>query len=71
VVIQFHIKKFMHIGWTNQKVQLKTKKQIMHNSKILTSQTYLSTLLSRYLVWFTHLGRPMYLPTYLSTYLYE
>jgi hypothetical protein len=23
--IQFHIKKFVHLGWTNQKVQPKTK----------------------------------------------
>jgi len=30
VVIQFHIKKFVHMGWTNQKARPKTKKQIMH-----------------------------------------
>jgi len=42
VAIQFHIKKFVHMGWANQKVQPKTKKQIMHNFKILTSPTYLS-----------------------------
>jgi dipeptide/tripeptide permease len=27
VVIQFHIKKFMHMGWANQKAQPKTKKK--------------------------------------------
>jgi len=27
VHIQFHIKKFVHMGWANQKVQPKTKKQ--------------------------------------------
>ncbi len=42
VRIQFHIKKFVHMGWANQKVQPKTKKQLMHNSKVLTSLTYLS-----------------------------
>jgi hypothetical protein len=42
VVIQFHIKKFVHMGWTNQKGQPKTKKQIMHVLKILTFTTYLS-----------------------------
>jgi hypothetical protein len=26
VVIQFHIMKFVHMGWTNQKAQSKTKK---------------------------------------------
>jgi len=26
VVIQFHIKKFVHMGWINQKGQPKTKK---------------------------------------------
>ncbi len=30
VVIQFHIKKFVHMGWANQKARPKTKKQIMH-----------------------------------------
>jgi hypothetical protein len=40
--IQFHIKKFVHMGWANQKAQPKTKKQIMYNSQILTSPTYLS-----------------------------
>jgi len=40
--IQFHIKKFVHMGWVNQKPQPKIKKQIMHNFKILTSPTYLS-----------------------------
>jgi hypothetical protein len=30
--MQFHIKKFVHMGWANQKAQPKTKKQIMHNS---------------------------------------
>jgi hypothetical protein len=25
MVIQFHIKKFVHMGWTNEKVQPKTK----------------------------------------------
>jgi hypothetical protein len=43
VVTQFHIKKFVHMGWANQKVQPKTKKQIMHISKVLTFPTYLST----------------------------
>ncbi len=42
VPMQFHIKKFVHMGWANQKVQPKTKKQIMHNSKVHTSPTYLS-----------------------------
>ncbi len=32
VHMQFHIKKFVHMGWANQKAQPKTKKQIMHNS---------------------------------------
>jgi hypothetical protein len=40
----------------------------MHNFKILTSPTYLSTKLIMYLIWLTHLGQPKYLPT-LSTYL--
>jgi dipeptide/tripeptide permease len=43
VVIQFHIKKFVHMGWTNQKVQYKTKKQIMHISKVFMFSTYLFT----------------------------
>jgi hypothetical protein len=43
VVIQFHIKKFVHMGWANQKVQPKTKKQIMHISKVFTFSTYLFT----------------------------
>jgi hypothetical protein len=33
----------MHMGSANQKGQPKTKKQIMHISKVLTFQTYLST----------------------------
>jgi hypothetical protein len=41
--IQFHIKKFVHMGWANQKGQPKTKKQIMHISKVPTFWTYLST----------------------------
>ncbi len=40
VVIQFHTEKFMDMGWANQKAQPKTKKQIMHNSKIFTSPTF-------------------------------
>jgi hypothetical protein len=43
VVIQFHIKKFVHMGWANKKGQPKTKKQIMHISKVPTFPTYLST----------------------------
>jgi len=43
IVIQFHTQKFMHMGWANQKVQPKTKRQIMHISKVLTFPTYLST----------------------------
>ncbi len=43
VIIQFHIKKFVHMGWSNQKVQPKTKKQIMHIFKVYTFPTYLST----------------------------
>jgi dipeptide/tripeptide permease len=30
VVIQFHIKKIVHMGWANEKVQPKTKNKIMH-----------------------------------------
>jgi len=41
VPIQYHITKFVHMGWANQKAQPKTKKQIMHNFKIFTFQTYL------------------------------
>jgi len=44
VAIQFHIKKFVHIGWANQRFNPKKTKQIMHNSKVLTSPTYLSYL---------------------------
>jgi hypothetical protein len=29
-VIQFHIKKSVHMGWANQKGQPKKKKEIMH-----------------------------------------
>jgi len=47
VVIQFHIKKLVHMGWANKKAQPKNKnktnKQIMHISKVLTFLTYLST----------------------------
>jgi dipeptide/tripeptide permease len=43
MVIPFHIKNFVHMGWANQKVQPKTKKQIMHISKVFTLLTYLST----------------------------
>jgi len=43
VVIKFHIKKFTHVGWVNQKVEAKTKKQIMHISKMFTFPSYLST----------------------------
>jgi len=42
MAIQFHIKKFVHMGWVNQKAQPKTKKPIMHKFKVLTSPTYLS-----------------------------
>jgi len=60
VVIQFHIKKFVHMGWADQEAQTKTKKQILHISKILTFPTYLS-----------YPTRLTYVPIYLSTYLYE
>jgi hypothetical protein len=43
LVIQFHIKKFVHMGWANQKGQPKKKKKIMHISKVLTFPTYLFT----------------------------
>jgi hypothetical protein len=43
VIIQFHIKKFVHMGWANEKVQFKTKKQIMHIFKVLIFLTYLFT----------------------------
>jgi dipeptide/tripeptide permease len=43
VVVQFHMKKFVHMGWANQKVQPKTEKKIMHIFKVLTFPTYLST----------------------------
>jgi hypothetical protein len=41
--MKFHIKKFVHMGWTNQKVQPKNKKQIMHIFKVPTFLTYLFT----------------------------
>jgi hypothetical protein len=40
--MQFQIKKFVYMGWPNQKVQTKTKKQIMHIYKVFTFLTYLS-----------------------------
>jgi dipeptide/tripeptide permease len=40
VVIQFHIKKFVHMGWISTQNK---KKKIMHISKVLTFPTYLST----------------------------
>jgi len=43
VVIQFHIKKFVHMRWAKIKGQPKTKKQIMHISKVFTFPTYLFT----------------------------
>ncbi len=43
VVIQFYIKKFVHMGWTNKKGQPKKKKQIMHIFKVHTFPTYLFT----------------------------
>ncbi len=43
LVIEFHIKKFMHMGWANQKGQPKKKKQIMHISKVRTFPTYFFT----------------------------
>ncbi len=43
LVIQFHIKKFVHMGWANQKGQPKNKKEIMHISKVPTFPTYLFT----------------------------
>ncbi len=43
VAIQFHIKIFVLMGWIDEKTQPKTKKQIMHNYKVFTSPTYLST----------------------------
>jgi hypothetical protein len=42
VVIQFHIKKIVHMGWIKRFNQ-KQKKQIMHIFKILNFPTYLST----------------------------
>jgi hypothetical protein len=42
VVILFHIKKFVHMGWANQKAQPKTKKQIKHIFKVFTFPIYLS-----------------------------
>jgi hypothetical protein len=38
VVIQFHIKKFMHMGWANQKVWPKTKNKLCTFKKYLPSQ---------------------------------
>jgi hypothetical protein len=38
----FTLKNLCTMGRTNQKVYLKTKKQIMHNFKLFTSLTYLS-----------------------------
>jgi hypothetical protein len=43
VVIQFHVKRFVHMGLTNEKVQPKKKNKIMHISKVLSFPTYLST----------------------------
>jgi len=43
VGMQFHIKKFVHMGWTNQKARPKIKKQIMHILKVFTFPTYFST----------------------------
>ncbi len=43
MVIQFHIMKFVYMGRANQKGQPKTKKQIMHISKVPTFPTYLYT----------------------------
>ncbi len=43
LVIQFHIKKFVHMGWANQKSQPKKKKKIMHISQVPTFPTYLFT----------------------------
>jgi hypothetical protein len=52
VIIQFHIKFFVHMGCDNQKAQTKTKKQIMHNLKKLPSPTYVPTYLPKYLtIW--------------------
>jgi len=42
MVIQFRVKKFVHMG-CNQKAQPNTKKQIMHIFKVLTFPSYLST----------------------------
>ncbi len=43
MVIQFHIKKFVHMGWTNKKGQPKKKKKIMHILNVHTFPTYLFT----------------------------
>jgi dipeptide/tripeptide permease len=43
LVIQFHIKKFVHMGWTNQRGQPKKEKEIMHIVKVPTFATYLFT----------------------------
>jgi dipeptide/tripeptide permease len=43
LVIQFQIKKFVHMGWANKKGQPKKEKKIMHISKVPTFPTYLFT----------------------------
>jgi hypothetical protein len=47
----------------DEKMKNFNPKQIMHIFKVLTFPTYLSTYLSKDLVWPTHLSWPMYLPT--------
>jgi dipeptide/tripeptide permease len=43
LVIEFHIKKFVHMGWANKKGQSKKEKEIMHIFKVPTFPTYLFT----------------------------
>jgi hypothetical protein len=50
------------MGWAYQKAEPKIKIKFMHNFKLSTSPTYLSTSLIKYIVW-THLGQLMYLLT--------
>jgi hypothetical protein len=38
--MQFHNKKFVHMGWTIKKGEPKTKKKIMHIFKVPTFPTY-------------------------------
>jgi hypothetical protein len=64
MAIQVHIKKIVHMGWADEKAQPKTKTKLCTIIKYLPSQlTYLPSL--------TYPPRSTYVPTYLSTYLYE